>query len=71
MAKVSVGFSRLSHQRRLTYLDVVFGKLLRKRAPSRGGRVHSVVYRNLAILVIKPSVDVLAAFLQNLLTKHH
>lgn len=50
-----------------TYLHVVLGELFSKRAATSSGRVHSVVYGNLTVLVIQPSIDVLAAFLENLL----
>lgn len=54
-----------------TYLHVVLGELFRKRAATCSGRVHSVVDGNLAILVVEPSIYVLATFFENLLTKHH
>lgn len=53
-----------------TYLNVVLGELFRKRATACSGRVHSVIYGNLAILVVEPSIYVFAAFLQNLLAEH-
>lgn len=50
-----------------TYLHIVLGELFGKRAAACSGRVHSIVYGNLTVLVIEPGIDVLAAFLENLL----
>lgn len=54
----------------VTYLHVVFGELFGKRAAASSGRIHSVIDRNLAILVVKPSIDVLTTLLQDFLAEH-
>lgn len=45
-------------------------KLLGKRSTSSGEWVDCIIDRNLAILMVQPGVDILAAFLNNLLAKN-
>lgn len=48
----------------------MFRELLGQGSPASSSGVHSVIDGDLAILVVKPCIDVFAAFLENLLTQH-
>lgn len=52
------------------YLNIVLGEFFCKRSSSTGKRVDSIVDRNLAIFMVQPGVDIFAALLEDLLTKH-
>lgn len=54
-----------------TDLNIVLSKLLCKSSPGCCRRVHRVVYGDLAIFMVQPRIDVLAAALQNLLPQHN
>jgi hypothetical protein len=47
----------------------MLGKLLLQRATASSEGVDGIVNRNLAVLVIQPSVDILATLLQDLLAE--
>jgi hypothetical protein len=53
----------------VTYLNVMLSELLCERPSTIGHWVNGVVDCNLAILMIKPGVDILTTFLENLLTQ--
>lgn len=56
---------------RRTYLDIVFRELLSQRPSTSRQGVDSVVYRDLAILVVQEMIDILAAFSHNLLPQEY
>ena len=52
------------------YLNVVLCELFGQGASSICGRVYCVVDRHLSVIVVQPRVNVLAAFLQDLLAQN-
>jgi hypothetical protein len=54
-----------------SYLNIVFTELFSKRFTSSSKWIDGIVYRDLAILMIQPTVNILAALFQNLLTKEN
>lgn len=50
-----------------SYLNVVFREFLGEGPAASSCRVHSIVYGDLAILVIEPGIDVLTALFEDLL----
>lgn len=54
----------------MTNLDVVLSELLGQRATAAGCWVDGVVDGDLAVFVVQPGVDILAALLQDLLAKN-
>jgi hypothetical protein len=51
------------------YLDLIFGKLLRKRLAALTERIDGIIDSHLTMIMLKPSIDILTALLQNLLTQ--
>lgn len=51
-------------------LNIVLRKLLGKSAATSSGWVYSVVYRDLAVLMVEPGVNILTTLLQDLLPQH-
>ena len=54
-----------------THLNIMLGELLVKRPTSSSERINGIVDRNLAILMVQPSIDILAALLEYLLAKQN
>ena len=52
------------------YLNIVLCKLLSERPATAGCGINSVVYGDLAVLMVQPSVNILTALLEYLLPQH-
>jgi hypothetical protein len=55
----------------ITNLNIVLLKLLGERSTPIRKRIDCIVDGNLTIFVVQPSIDILPALLQDLLTKHN
>ena len=53
------------------YLDIVLGKFFSKSSPARRRGVDGVVDGDLAVCVVQPRVNILAAALEDLLPQHY
>jgi hypothetical protein len=54
----------------VTYLNIVFGKLLCQRLTSKSKRVHSIIDGDLSILMVQPSINVITTLSHDALAKN-